>query len=479
MFKEFMLLLLQVLLILNVIFTITIILFERKTPGVTWAWILIVLFVPFFGFIIYLIFGLDGKKYRDFAKKSKYDRNFLKDYLLMKNNNEKNNFHNTSESTHLKDMIHLNFTSGQSELTTDNEIYIYHEGENKFDNLIKDINNAKNYIHIQYYILRNDELGRRIINVLANKASENVEVKLLLDGMGSKFTSKKIFKPLISAGGKVEMFAPPNLIKVNFRNHRKICVIDGNIGYIGGFNIGNEYLGKIKKFGHWRDCHIRIVGSATKDLELRFIMDWNYCSSGSEIELNSTYFPEINSKGSSHMQVVSSGPDTKWPSIQYAYIKMISEATKSIYIQTPYFIPDDSIFEMLRIASLSGIDVRIMIPAYPDHPFVYWAALSYLGDLIQSGVKCYKYEKGFVHSKLVIVDGEMASVGTANMDIRSLKLNFEINAFIYDKKEVSILEEQFISDIYDSSIMDYDWYKQLSTVNKVKESLCRLISPLL
>ena len=472
MFKEFLLLLFQVLFILNVIFAIIVILFERKTPSTTWAWIMIILFIPFFGFFIYLVFGLDGKKYKDFVKKSIHDKEILQKYSKISDIS-------ISTATDLQDIAHLNFVSAYSQLTTDNEILIYHEGQDKFDDLIKDINNAKNYIHIQYYILRNDELGRRIINVLANKASENIEVKLLLDGVSSTFTSKKVFKPLISAGGKVEMFLPPHFVKINFRNHRKLCIIDGNIGYIGGFNIGNEYLGKIKKFGHWRDCHIRINGSAVKDLELRFIMDWNYSSHKLKIDVNDFYFPKIDGNLSSSMQIVSSGPDTKWPSIQYAYIKMISQANKYIYIQTPYFIPDDSIFEMLRIASLSGVDVRIMIPAYPDHPFVYWAALSYLGDLIQAGVKCYKYEKGFVHSKLVIVDGKTASVGTANIDIRSLKLNFEINAFMYDKKTVTILENQFMSDILDSSIMDYDWYKGLSTMSKVKESLCRLISPLL
>jgi len=473
MLKESLILLFQVLFIINMFFAVTIILFDRKTPGVTWAWLMIVLFIPFLGFIIYFVFGFDGKKYKEFVNKSKYDEQILEKYSKLK----LDEFYASSELE--KNIVKLNFASSHSKLSTNNEILIYHEGQDKFDNLIKDINNAKDYIHMQYYILRNDDLGRRIINILAKKASENVEVKLLLDGMTSKFIAKRILAPLISSGGKVEMFMSPHFVKINFRNHRKICVIDGNIGYIGGFNIGNEYLGKIKKFGHWRDCHIRIRGNAVKDLELRFIMDWNYSSPNFKIDVSKFYFPKINTNDFSHMQIISSGPDTKWSSIQYLYIKMISEATKSIYIQTPYFIPDDSIFEMLRIASLSGIDVRIMIPAYPDHPFVYWAALSYLGELIESNVKCYKYERGFVHSKLVIVDGKMASVGTANMDIRSLKLNFEINALIYDEKQVEILESQFIEDISDSSIMDYEWYHGLSTTNKIKESLCRLISPLL
>lgn len=481
MFKEFYILLFQVLLILNIIFTITVILYEKKNPGVTWAWIMIVIFIPFIGFITYLLFGLDGKKYNDFAKKYKYDKEILNQYSQLQNNIQGKNSNNLNniEFKHLKNIINLNLKLSGSEITYDNNISIYHEGQNKFEDLIKDINNAKHYIHIQYYIIKNDELGRRIINLLAKKASLNVEVKLLIDGMGSKFISKRILKPLISAGGKVEIFMPPNIIKINFRNHRKVCIIDGKIGYIGGFNIGNEYLGKVKKFGNWRDCHLRLEGSATKDLQKRFIMDWNYSSQNAKIKIDKFYFPVIYNTSGSCVQIVSSGPDTKWPSIQYAYINMISKARKSIYIQTPYFIPDESIYELLRVAALSGIDVKIMIPAYPDHPFVYWAALSYLGELINCGVKCYKYEDGFVHSKIVIIDNEIASVGSANMDIRSLKLNFEINAFIYSKKEVEILKNKFILDIYDSSIIDYNWYKKLSCLEKIKESLCRLISPLL
>lgn len=481
MFKEFYILLFQVLIILNVIFTITIIIYERKNPGVTWAWIMIVIFIPIVGFIMYLLFGLDGKKYKDFAKKYKYDKETLNSYLELQNESKDINKINLTnlELGNVESLINLNFKLSYSEITYDNNISIYHKGKDKFEDLIKDINNAKNYIHIQYYIINNDELGRRIINLLAKKASSNIEVKLLVDGMGSKLMSKRILKPLITAGGKVEIFMPPNMIKINYRNHRKVCIIDGKIGYIGGFNIGNEYLGKVKKFGNWRDCHLRIEGSATKDLQIRFIMDWNYSSKNFKINIGKIYFPDINRIDGSCLQIVSSGPDTKWPSIQYAYIKMLSKATKSIYIQTPYFIPDDSIYELLRVAALSGVDVRIMIPAYPDHPFVYWAALSYLGDLINCGVKCYKYEDGFVHSKIVIIDNDIASVGTANMDIRSLKLNFEINAFIYSKKEIQVLKNKFMLDICDSSIMDYNWYKELSYFEKIKESLCRLISPLL
>jgi cardiolipin synthase len=345
--------------------------------------------------------------------------------------------------------------------------------------MLSDIKRAKTFIHIQYYIVRNDETGRRLMSALTEKAKQGVEVCFFVDGMGCILTPRRFFSPLIKAGGFYAEFFPPHFVRINFRNHRKICVIDGTTGYIGGLNIGNEYLGITKRFGYWRDTHLRLKGEAVKQLELRFTMDWNFCSRD-KIALTSRYFPKIQvpSKGVS-MQIVSSGPDTAQHNILYAYVKMISEADKSVFIQSPYFVPDDSIFEALRIAALSGIDVRIMIPAYPDHPFVYWASLSYLGELLNVGVKCYKYEKGFVHSKIIMIDSLVSSVGTANMDVRSFKLNFECNAFIYDKKITAALEEQYERDILECSRIEYDWYVKRSQWTKVRESVSRLLSPLL
>ncbi|MDR1914556.1 MAG: cardiolipin synthase [Clostridiales bacterium] len=283
----------------------------------------------------------------------------------------------------------------------------------------------------------------------------------------------------MKAGGFFAEFLPPHFIRINFRNHRKICVIDGAVGYIGGLNVGNEYLGLTKRFGYWRDAHIRLKGDAVKQLELRFLMDWNFCSR-QNIRISDYVFPQIkNTSKGVNMQIVSSGPDTAQHNILYAYIKMIGEADNSIYIQSPYFVPDDSIFEALRIAALSGIDVRIMIPAKPDHPFVYWAGLSYLGDLLMSGAKCYEYEKGFVHSKIIMIDSLVCSVGTANMDVRSFKLNFECNAFIYDTRITKMLEDQFLRDIEDCSKIEYEQYATRGHWTRIRESVSRLLSPLL
>ena len=417
----------------------------RKRPAASWAWFFMLFVLPIWSIFFYFIFGVDAKGYKSFLKKRKQDENLAKK---------------------------LNFES----LTTNNEIKIYHDGEEKFDDLIQDIKNAKNNINIQYYILQNDQLGRRIINILAEKATAGITVNLLIDKVGSIRISKKITKPLLKAGGNISFFN--RILGINYRNHRKICIIDGKIGYIGGFNIGNEYLGK-KKYSHWHDCHLRIVGDATNHLSLRFIQDYNFCAKR-KIEDTSSYICKFDKKNElSSMQIVSSGPDTKDNNILYAYIKMINLAMKYIYIQTPYFIPHESIQDSLIAAIKSGIDVRIMIPDKADHMFVKPAAVSYIGQLLNHGAKCYAYKRGFVHSKLVIVDGNIASVGTANMDIRSLTLNFEVNAFLYDEKKIKQLENQFLIDIAYSQILDYKWYLERGRIDKIKENLCRMVSPLL
>ncbi len=469
----------DILIILNVFFAGFIVFHERKQPAGTWAWLMVVLILPYVGFFLYLAIGLDSKKDRIFYQK--YKRDFALYEECIKHNvmqlhtldlSENNVFHN------FKDMIFMNENAGNGILTDNNRITLFSEGNTKFKSLLDDINSAKHFIFLQYYIVRRDSLGKSLVEALTKKAEEGVEVRFLIDGIGSFFTSKKLFAPLTKAKGKFAIFLSPYFFRLNFRNHRKLAIIDGKIGMIGGLNIGNEYLGLDKRFGFWRDSHMRVVGNAVKEMTLRFIMDWNFCSKDKFSNIRS-YFPELSYPKNINMQIVSSGPDTKWQTIHYAYVKMINEAEKSIFIQTPYFVPDDSVFESLRIAALSGIDVRIMIPAKPDHPFVYWASLSYLGQLLDAGVKCYKYENGFLHSKTLIIDSSVSSLGTANMDMRSFRLNFEINAFIFNEQIAKQLEEQFFIDINSSTQILLEHYQKRSAVTKIKESVSRLISPLL
>ena len=256
-------------------------------------------------------------------------------------------------------------------------------------------------------------------------------------------------------------------------------MIDGRIGYIGGFNVGDEYLGLSKKFGYWRDTHLRIEGSSVHPLQTRFLLDWNQASIRNRVHYSERYFPAIPTKGDTAIQIVSSGPDTEWANIKNGYIKLISSAKKHIYIQTPYFIPDESFLDAVKIAALSGIDVRIMIPNKPDHMFVYWATYSYVGVLLDVGAKIYIYDKGFIHAKMVVVDDEAASVGTANIDNRSFTLNFEVNTFIYDIEVSHSLSEIFERDMLDSYELTKALYAERSLWIKFKESVSRLLSPIL
>jgi cardiolipin synthase len=317
---------------------------------------------------------------------------------------------------------------------------------------------------------------------LAAKAAQGIEVKLLIDGMGSRKIGRGLTNVLREAGGEVIYFFPPFIpvfnVRINYRNHRKICIIDGKEAYLGGFNVGDEYLGLSKKFGYWRDTHIRIEGSAISSIQWQFFLDWRFAS-GEEIKGCQSYIGDRGEDDQVGIQIVSSGPDSKWPSIKDGYLKMINNAENRLYMETPYFIPDDSIFEALKIAGLSGLDVRIMIPNKPDHPFVYWAGLSYIGELLEAGVKFYTYERGFLHSKVIITDDTVSTVGTANLDIRSFKLNFEINAFIYDKETNSKLAERFIRDLDNCREITMDMYQSRSRIIKIKESVSRLLSPIL
>jgi cardiolipin synthase len=335
---------------------------------------------------------------------------------------------------------------------------------------------------MEYYIFKDDELGKKIIDALVKKAEEGVEVKLLVDGMGGRNLKKKTKEGLINAGGKVAIFLPAFVpfisVRINYRNHRKICIIDGREAYLGGFNIGNEYIGLSKKFGNWRDTHIKIKGSAISSLQWRFYLDWKFATK-EKMMVCQSYLHEETPNSNVGIQIVSSGPDSKWPNIKDGYMKMISNAREKIYIETPYFIPDDSIMEALRIAGLSGLDVRVMMPNKPDHPFVYWASLSYIGELLEAGVKFYHYEDGFLHSKVIIVDDFISTVGTANLDIRSFILNFEVNAFIYDDIVNAKLTEKFITDIDLCREITLEDYNKRSRIVKIRESVSRLLSPIL
>ncbi|MDD3269358.1 MAG: cardiolipin synthase, partial [Syntrophomonadaceae bacterium] len=458
--------------------------FERHNPTVTLTWLLVLFFMPVLGFLLYVFLGQDLRKKKLFFLKEEEEKKFFPQLTQQGESLNTNQlcFINPRVSDY-RNIIHLHLNSNQSLFTQNNSVEIFDDGQKLSQKMMKSMNRAEKYIHLEYYIIRNDDTGKAIRDILAAKARSGVEVKLLYDGMGCLHLPRNFFKPLIVAGAEVSQFFPPFLpyinLRLNYRNHRKICIIDGLEGYIGGFNIGDEYLGLSQAYGYWRDSHLLIKGSALDGLQLRFLLDWRY-TCGYDFQVEEKYFPLRQAEGEIGVQIVSSGPDSKWSSIKDGYLRMISSAKQKVYIQTPYFVPDDSILEALKIAALSGVDVILMIPGKADQPFVHWANLSYVSELLEAGVRCFAYSKQrFLHSKVLMVDGFVSSVGTANMDIRSFDLNFEVNAFLYDEKVTRNLEKGFYRDLVNSDeILMEDYLKRPAGV-RVKEALCRLLSPLL
>lgn len=496
--------LLDHLLYINLAFSVIIIFFQRRDPRSVWTWLLALYFIPVFGIVFYLLFGQDMKKSRMFRVKEVSDRLNLpvKSQEDIIRSDDMPEEMMDSMSRDFKSLIIYNLETSGSVLTVDNQVQIYTDGQAKFEALRNALCQAHRFIHIQYYIIKNDELFDSIVPILLEKVREGVEVRILCDGMGGRFMPKKRWDQMRRAGIKVGVFFPPFLgwlnLRVNYRNHRKIVVVDGTTGFVGGFNIGREYISRDPRFGYWRDTHLEIKGEAAISLQIRFALDWNYVT-GENLFKEIRYFGEEAEyarrrlNGQIHavwpdpdhvsemvcMQIITSGPDTREPHIRNNYLELFHKAKHHIYIQTPYFIPDDAIFSSLKIAALSGVDVRLMIPCKPDHPFVYWATCSYAGELLDYGARIYVYENGFLHSKGIMVDGRVSCYGTANMDIRSFELNFEVNATIYDEEVTGQLEEAFMNDLPHCREITKEEYKDRNMWMRIKEQSSRLLSPLL
>ncbi len=463
---------------INITSALSLIFIERKEPNTTWAWLLILLILPGIGFILYLLFGQNLSRQKIFKEKKGSDERKSRELREKFKEEERNG--NISEE--FIELIKMNYNNSKAVYTTGNSIETFISGEYKFERLIKDIRAAKNFIHIEYYIFRLDSLGKKIIDELKKKVDEGVEVRLLVDGMGSKSLRGKQIKYIRSLGIKFHVFFPGILpylnIRLNFRNHRKIVVIDGKVGYVGGFNVGDEYVNKGDQFDFWRDTHVRIQGEAVNELNKRFILDWDYASEG-ELKDYSKYFINEKEYGDIGIQIISSGPDHKEEYIKHAYMKIINNAKKNVYIQTPYLVPDEPMKEAIKIAALSGIDVRIMVPGKPDHFFMEWILSANMGELLECGVKIYRYQKGFIHSKTIVADGKVSSIGTANLDIRSFQLNFEINAIIFDEIVAKEQERIFEKDIENCNLVTLEEYQNRGRIIRIKEALISLIAPIL
>ena len=472
------------IIVVNIILSAIVVFFNRKNPTSVWAWLLVLNALPVVGFIVYLFVGLDLHKVHLFRSKEVEDR-LEKDIRRQKMMVKNQDFTGIDEDIlQYADLALYHLQTGGALLSADNEIRFFTEGTDKFESLKEDLRNAKSSIHIQYYIIRNDEVFEEIHEILKEKVKEGVEVRILYDYMGCYGLSALFWRKLEKEGIQRACFFSGSLgkltLRMNYRNHRKIVVIDNKIGYVGGFNVAREYIGKSKKFGHWRDTHMRIVGTAVNSLQIRFILDWNFSKRSKSIEID-PYISHVNFdiRDKVPMQIISSGPDSKDQYIRNTYLRMIQKAKKSIYIQTPYFILDDALTTALIMALNSGITVNLMIPCKPDHPFVYWATISHAGELIMEGANCYIYDDGFLHAKGMIVDDTVLCYGTANMDIRSFALDFEVNALIYDKKAAKEMVEAFEKDALKSHLLTKEKYAKRGLIIRFRERVDRLLSPLL
>ncbi|MDO3679707.1 cardiolipin synthase [Paenibacillus ehimensis] len=463
-------------LILFIVQIAAVVIFEFSRPYKAVTWMVILFLCPPMGFLLYFFVG------KEYACKRLMNR---EDRMLLEQIKEQLSDRCGCETkkerrpdVKPKDRVHAMLENAAAiPVTAGNETTVYAEGTQAFEDMLKEIAMAKRHIHITSYIIRNDQLGLRFQQLLIRKAREGVKVRLLYDGIGCLRLRKSYINRLKEAGVEIECFFPLLLSlfnrHINFRNHRKIIIVDGKIGYFGGLNIGDEYVGKDSKLGYWRDTHFRIEGNAVLWIQYTFLIDW-FLVKG-EFLTDPEYYPAQEKKGNDRVQIVKSGPDET--SMLELIFSCVVSAKKRIYIETPYFIPDPGILFALKTAAISKVDVRIILPAVPDHPIVYWASLSYVKELLQSGVRFYFYEKGFIHAKVVIAD-DLACSGSANMDIRSFCGQFELGAVFFNGGVVDRLVRDFVRDLSVSKEILLAQFESRSNFQKCKETFARLLSPL-
>ncbi|MED3623124.1 cardiolipin synthase [Neobacillus thermocopriae] len=471
---------LSVLISLSVIFISFVIFLENRHPTQTITWLVVLGSFPLVGFIFYLLFGRNYRKERMFRKKYFLDKQA---FLSIEGEEDPRSDEKLRlMGEHQGKLFKLAQKLGNSPISFDTATKVLTNGEETFQHIIAELKRARHHIHLEYYIVRHDQIGQEIKNILIEKASQGVKVRFMYDAVGSWQLSKSYINELKNAGIETVSFGPVRLPflnnKFNFRNHRKIIVIDGNIGFVGGLNIGDEYLGRNKEIGFWRDTHLMLRGEAVRTLQLIFLQDWYYMTNHSF--LTAEYLsPQIDHESHGGVQLIAGGPDNEWSVIKNIFFSMISSARESVWIASPYFIPDEDIFSALKVAALSGIDVRLLVPNRPDKRIVFHASRSYFPELMAAGVKIFEYERGFMHSKIIIVDGELASIGTSNMDMRSFHLNFEVNAFLFRTKSTLKLVEEYLNDLKHSKQIDLETFQQRHIGYRLLESTARLLSPLL
>lgn len=464
----------QILYLITAIGIVFVVVSENRNPIKTISWVLLLLFLPVLGIIFYYFFGQDNRKYRLLSRK--VYKNFKKRPPGVIHFDEKSMI-----LPEYRPLVNLLNRNNSASLLDGNEIDIYTDGQTKFDALFRDIEQAKYYIHIQYYIFQNDEIGGKLKDLLIKKAAQAVHIRVLYDEVANWKVDKKFYEEMrlsgIEISGYLKVRFPLFTSRVNYRNHRKIVIIDGKIGYIGGMNVADRYVKGTKWGVPWRDTHIRIQGRGVYGLQSVFLMDW-HIASGKMIS-SSKYYPEMPFYKNNQLQIAMDGPISQWHNMLQATLRIIGSAKKYVYIQTPYFLPTEGLAQALQTAALGGIDVRVMLPAKSDSKAVSYASYSYLEEMMKAGVRIYFYTEGFLHAKLLMADDYVTVVGSANLDFRSFEHNFEVNAYVYDEQFAKRMKKIFYQDQQKSNrLVLKDWVKR-PRAQKVKESVMRLFSPLL
>lgn len=474
--------------------TIVYVLATKKNATSAVAWCLVLLFLPLLGPLLFLLFGYQHVN-RPLSRKRKHRR-------LFQTSRPSPRVEATPGAAEAAvpaaaggpavdgdgalaagwgDLARLAQRFGAFPVTAGNHVDFYYWGAPAYDAMLEAIDGARHHIHFETFIFQRDGSGRRFLDALTRKAREGVEVRLLYDAMGTRHLSHAFLAQFHEAGGKSCVFLPLNplrrRIQVNMRNHRKILVVDGKVGFTGGLNVGDEYVGGLARFGDWRDTHLRVRGPAVAALQRVFVEDWDFAAR--ENLKDEAYFPAAEQTGPYLVQGIDSGPDRERKGIREAYFAAILRARKRVWIASPYFVPDAGILDALCLAANLGVDVRLLSLHHPDKWIPYFAARYYWNDVVEAGVRVYQYTRGMMHSKLMMVDGEWASVGSANLDNRSLYLNFEFNCMVYSPAAVRELEAAFLRDLETSIRLDRRVYTHRPVGGRLLDNACRLLSPIL
>ncbi len=459
------------------------VLLENKNPLKTQSYLLLMVLLPVIGLLIYLLFGVNFRKEKLFSRKVFRDQKMIKlwieeyENLLSQSTDNVRGF--LQEKAKLPFLIWRN---NYSVLSENNTITILNNGENKFPKLISKLKDAKNHIHLEYYKFEEDEIGKSILELLQQKAKSGIQVRMIVDALGSNHISTFTIDKLKISGVEIYEYNPVLFSslanRVNYRDHRKIAIIDGKVSFIGGINVADKYINHGSSKHFWRDTHCMIEGEATYSLQILFLLNW-YFVSKQLLKPSLDLFPQIENKGNTVTAIISSDPDSDYPNLMETYFSMITSAREEILISTPYFIPNESILTALKTSAKGGVKVILILPKVSDSIFVHSASLTYLGDLMRNDIEVYMYRKGMIHSKVMIIDGELSTIGTANMDYRSFDNNAEVNALFFDESLAQELKSYFESDLNNSTKLQYHTWRKRPLKIRLAGSLGRLIAPLL